>query len=130
MQHKAGDLVRARPVPMDAILGAVKLAWEGRFGDVPPLTKDFGYRQWEARVTGRIDNGHRLCRSCRKAVPHDARFCPYCAQQVPDKIFFGDDHADQVRFWIADERGCDVDDVPEDDIKARLGNADPSDFDY
>lgn len=115
---------------MDDILQTVKRAWWGGFGEVPSIVDDPGYPQWEARVFWKPENGHRLCLDCHKSVPYDAKFCPYCGQPSLSKIVFGDFRFDQVRFWLADERNCDIDDIPEDDVKLRRANATPGDFDY
>ena len=111
-------------LPMNMILKTVKLAWEGEYGDVPPLTEDPGYEAWSDRVLKDSEKGHKLCPACRNVVPPRMGFCGKCGKPLPDKVFFGGPEFDRARFWLADERGCDIDDIPEDDVKARAHHAD------
>ena len=123
--HDAGDLVGARPLRMDMILGAVKLAWEGYFGDVPPLTKDSGYTAWKARIVEKErGEGHKYCSSCNKIFRSDAKFCSGCGQPLPDKIIYDSMGFAPARIQLAKERGCDPADVPDEDVKARYYHAD------
>ena len=123
--HDAGDLVRARPLRMDMILGAVKLAWEDYFCDVPPLTADSGYAAWKARIIEKErGEGHKYCSSCNKIFRSDAKFCSGCGQPLPDEIIYDSFGFVPARIQLAKERGCDPADVPDEDVKARYYHAD------
>lgn len=41
---------------LSELLRAVKLAWEGYFGDIPPLTEDPDYEQWAQRIPSTNDD--------------------------------------------------------------------------
>lgn len=111
-------------IPMNLILKTVKLAWEGEYGDVPPLTEDPGYEAWSNRVLKDSEKGHKLCPSCLKAVSPRMGFCGKCGKLLPDKVFFGGPEFDRALVWLAGERNCGIEDIPEDDVKARVYHAD------
>ena len=88
------------------LLEAVKLAWEGYFGDFPR------YR------------GHKICPVCRKIIPSDMKFCGQCGRELPDMYFFEDMKHDLGRYQLAVERKCDVMDIPSEEVEARIPHID------
>ena len=114
-----GSLIKT--FPMDEYLLAVKAAWDGLFGDIPPLTADYGYEAWKKRILGPDPKeGHKVCCVCWKSFPHDAKFCHCCGRQLPDQLFFGDPKFIIARLQLADELKCDAKDVPSDALYARV----------
>ena len=123
---KAGDLVRTLSV--DELLEPVRLAWWDYFGVVPPLAADRGYDSWKARVIEKArGEGHKYCRGCRRIFPLESRFCSLCGNPLLDDTVYGDIEFVSARIHLADERGCDVADVPDEDVTALVYKADGHD---
>lgn len=114
-------------LPRNAILEAVELAWERYFGDLRPLSEDPSYREWAERVFGqKPERGHKICPACSRNSVYDAKFCQHCGQPLPDRVYHGGPEFDRVRVWIASERKCKLEDVPDEDVKARVHHIDGS----
>lgn len=91
----------------DELLDAVKLAWEGYFGEFPRY------------------GGHKICPICRISVsPPSMKFCGQCGRELPDMHFFEDIKHDLARYQLATERKCDVMDIPCKDVEARIPDID------
>lgn len=113
----------------DELLPVVKLAGEGYFGDIPALSEDHEYRSWKENILSRVRGEvHKVCRICRKAFPHDSNFCPSCGKPLPDKLVHGNPEYAFARLQLAEERGCDVDEVSEEDAKARFDHTDGCEY--
>lgn len=80
-----------------------------------------GYHDWTQRTFGRQASGkHKVCRVCLASAPAYANFCGSCGNPLPDQTFDGDPRFTVVQFQFAKERGCDLDDIPYNDVKARV----------
>lgn len=113
----------------DELLDTVKVAHDGYFGDIPPLSKAYGYKDWLERAFDRKpERGHKICPDCHKNSVFDAGFCQHCGKPLPGRVYYGDGTFDRARIWLANERGCKLEDVPEEDVKARALHADGSDM--
>ena len=123
--HRLSSFDLVQSYSKDELLEAVKLAYDGHFGATPPLTEDHGYREWTERAFGRKpERGHKICSSCHWNSVSDAKFCQHCGQPLPDRVYYGGPEFDRARIWLAGERKCEPQDVPDEDVKARALHAD------
>lgn len=123
--HRLSSFDLVQSYSKDELLEAVKLTYDGHFGATPPLTEDHGYREWTERAFGRKpERGHKICSSCHWNSVSDAKFCQHCGQPLPDRVYYGGPEFDRARIWLAGERKCEPQDVPDEDVKARALHAD------
>ena len=104
--HRYSGIEMLNTYTLDTLLEAVYLAWEGDFGEFPR------YR------------GHKICPMCRIFVSPDMKYCGQCGRELPDVNFFEDIKHDLARYQLATERNCDVNDVPGEDVEARIPDID------
>ena len=124
-RHRIDSYGLIRSCSQKELLETVKHAYDGCFGNIPPLTEDSGYRDWVERAFGRRpEMGHKLCSSCHRNSVSDAKFCQHCGKPLPDRVYFCDSAFDRARIWLAEERKCEPQDVPDEDVKARALHAD------